>query len=203
MTPIEREFKWAVNSHADFAAFVQALQELAGYLPSPKNYPIVDSYLENKEQSLCAQKIALRVRQVGEVFEATMKSRTQLVGGMACREEHTLALPVKNVQDALAFLEEKKQWQGISMQGLAVRFKIKNTRQVYDIIYKDIRCEVALDEYEILAGDAHKNCQEIEMELKEGGEKYFLYLVEKISAKTGLQAAQISKVATAEKMIKT
>ena len=203
MTPIEKEFKWAVNTKSDFSAFVQALNQLIGPLPEAKIYHITDTYLDNAAHTLYAQKTALRIRQVDSTFEATLKSRTKLVDGLAVRQEYTLPLEAASWPEALACLERKQDWQGVAMQGLTVRFRIVNLRRIYMFSNQKLCCEAALDEYEIQAQGKCKKCMEIELELKGGEEQDFLNLAKKISARTGLQAAQISKVATAEKMLKS
>ena len=202
MNHVEKEFKWAVRQAIDFDAFLSALRAVVKAPLTEEQLLITDSYLDNPAAALAAQKVALRIRQVGESFEATMKTRTQIQGGMACRKELTMALSsATNFPSALQQLQSIKTWEGIGLENLAVKFQIKNCRRAYQFFYEDALCEAALDEYLILAGGKEKLCREIELELKSGAEQSLQKLITTLTQQSGLAPAKISKVATAEKLL--
>ncbi|MBR5609142.1 MAG: CYTH domain-containing protein [Elusimicrobiaceae bacterium] len=203
MTLVEREFKWAVNSEPDFERFLSALKSVLGVLPAQKTVQISDSYLDNSGGTLAAEKVALRIRQVDGSFEATLKTRTRLEGGLARRKELTLPLPSAHSTDqALALLKEKQKWEGVKLTDLRVKFEIKNNRTLYEFCYGSAECEAALDRYTIYAAEKELPCREIELELKGGEEKDFMQIVSFLTQQSGLSPAQKSKVATAESMLK-
>ena len=203
MKDIEREFKWSVNSEQDFERFLSALKSALGILPEQKNVQISDAYLDNSGGTLALQKIALRIRQVADSYEATLKTRTRMEGGLARRKELTLPLPsAHTTTQALDLLKEKQAWEGINLTDLQVKFEIKNNRQLYEFSYKGALCEAALDRYNILAEGDRLDCREIELELKGGEEKDFMQIVSFLTQQSGLNPAQKSKVATAESMLK-
>lgn len=202
MNHVEKEFKWAVQNIADFETFLTALRRVVKEPLAEQQLLIIDSYLDNPAAALAAQKVALRIRQVGESFEATMKTRTQIQGGMACRKELTMALSsATDFPSALQELQSIKTWEGIGLENLAVKFQIKNCRRAYAFTYEDALCEAALDEYLILAGGKEKLCREIELELKSGAEQSLQKLITTLTQQSGLAPAKVSKVATAEKLL--
>lgn len=203
MSAVEREFKWAVHSEQDFEQFLSALKSALGVLPTQKTVQISDSYLDNSAATLAAEKVALRIRQVGDSFEATLKTRTRLENGLARRKELTLPLPsAHTTAQALLLLKEKQEWEGVKLADLQVKFEIKNNRTLYEFFYKGAACEAALDRYNILAAGDRLACREIELELKGGEEKDFMQIVSFLTQHSGLSPAQKSKVATAESMLK-
>lgn len=200
---MEKEFKWTGAARGDFARFEAALRAQLGALPAAENLSITDYYLDDPAAALSRQKIALRIRRTGQRYEATCKSRTRLKNGLACRAEHTLPLPqAHSFAGALKALQAKKIWQGISLTDLQVRFVLRNHRKVYTLHYKQAVCEAALDRYVITAGARRLAQREIELELKQGRSADFEKLVQKLTAAIGLKAAEISKVASAEKLLK-
>lgn len=202
MSEIEREFKWAVEKEEDFDTFVSVLKSVLEAPATEKMLYIHDAYLERPDGALSAEKVALRIRETDGKFEATLKTRTRLINGLACRKELTLPLPLaENFEQALQALKDRQVWAGVALADLQVKFEIKNCRKLYEFSYKAARCEAALDRYVIEAEGDALACREIELELKEGAEKDFEELVLLLSQKSGLLPAQISKVATAEKML--
>lgn len=199
---MEKEFKWTAAARGSFARFEAALRAQAGGLSAPENLSITDYYLDDPSGALSRRKIALRIRRTGRRYEATCKSRTRLKNGLACRAEHTLLLPqVRSLGGALKALQAKKIWQGISLADLRVRFVLRNRRKVYTLHYRRAVCEAALDRYVITAGARDLAQREIELELKQGCGRDFEKLVQELTAASGLKAAEISKVASAEKLL--
>lgn len=202
MKNLEREFKWDASARQAFARFVCALQEVAGGYAGPQQLQNTDYYLEDTARQLAKQQVALRIRHSAGHWEATLKTRTILKEGLACRQEWTLPLPgVQNVRQAIKSLAARGEWKGILLGGLRVRFGIKNERTIYTVSYLGCQAEAALDNYLTLAQGHQWRRKEIELELKKGKAADFEKLVQKITEKSSLNPAQISKVAGAEKWI--
>ena len=203
MNHIEQEFKWACTCEADFENCLQAIHRLAVRCVGPEKLSITDTYLDTPQRSLSAQKVALRVRQVEGVFEATLKTKTALKNGMACRQEITLPLKdASTLPRALEHLKMLQKWEGVEVALVDRIFTIKNQRHLYQLTYKKCQCEAAFDRYVTQAQGHQWLRREIELELKKGAVKDFLQLAQKITQLTQLPAAKISKVAGAEKWIK-
>lgn len=200
---MEKEFKWAVETECDFEKFIASLKQAVGECPPQKTCMIHDYYLDNACSDLSLQKVALRIRQINGSFEATLKSRTRLIHGLAMRQEYTLPLTGADFCQALLCLQERKNWKGVSLSDLRVRFEIKNQRNLCTFSFGKAFCEAALDRYTIVSGDKQMACREIELELKSGDEKDFQTLIKILSDTSGLAPAKISKVATAEKLLKS
>lgn len=204
MKNIEREYKWDAAESGAFERFVQAVQEVSGELPAAQLVRNTDYYLEDPSGIFANQQVALRIRRSDAVWEATLKTRTILKNGLACRKEFTIALPsARNFRGAYWALSSLGHWKGYPVSSLQVRFVIKNKRTVYLLSYQGCVCEIALDNYLTVAEGHQWRRKEIEMELKKGSAKQFAKLTKLLSQKSGLLPAKISKVAGAEKWIKS
>ena len=118
--------------------------------------------------------MAFRVRNVGNNWEATCKTRTEIKHGKAVRREETLALPdVRNITQALAFLDRKKIWKGLNVTNLQMQFLLKNQRTIYEFCFENARLEMALDDVAIFVCGRRVKMKEIELELKQGTIKSF------------------------------
>ena len=202
MKNLEREFKWDASTPQAFARFVCALQDVAGKYSAPQQLQNTDYYLEDAARQLVRQKVALRIRHSAGHWEATLKTRTVLKEGLACRQEWTLPLPgVQQVRQAIKALAARGEWKGVCLGGLRIRFIIRNKRTIYTVSYVGCQAEAALDNYLTLAQGHQWRRKEIELELKKGKASDFEKLVQKITEKSNLKAAKISKVAGAEKWI--
>ena len=201
MKNIEQEYKWDGAKRGAFACFVKAAKA-AGTLTRARALRITDYYLDSPDGAFSHRKIALRIRRVKGKFEATLKTKTKLVNGLARRKELTLALPqARSLARALAVLSDKGSWAGCVLQDLVVRFVIVNKRTVHVLRAPNCRCEVALDHYVTCAKGKRFWRKEIELELKKGSEKAFLKVVQKINQNCSLPAATISKMAGAERWL--
>lgn len=199
---VEKEFKWALPLRQSFDGFVAALREESDRVVAGKRLRIVDYYLDDGRGTLAARKIALRIRRVGASWEATLKSRSALKNGLATRREWTRSFTeVRTFTAAWLALKLWKNWRGVELANVGLYFTIQNHRQLYQVRYGRCICEAALDDYKTLAGGREWRRREIELELKKGSAKDFIKLIEKVTARSGLKAAKLSKVAGAEKWI--
>ena len=203
MKGIEQEFKWDGGTPKAFERFLIALKKECDSLSVCKQIEITDYYLDDEEETLSRQKIALRIRRSGRNWESTCKSRSHLKKGLAVRQEKTFSLArMQTIKNVLRELTSSCIWKKISKKGdLKVRFKIRNHRRVYLASYKNCLCEAALDNYVTFAGGHQMRRKEIELELKKGSTKDFKELIKKISVSSELMPSKISKVAGAEKWI--
>lgn len=149
------------------------------------------------------RKIALRIRREGNKFEATLKTRSDVRDGLARRKELTRPLPgVRSASGALKALENGPAWEGLPLAGLSVRFVLRNRRRICRVHFGRAECEAAFDSYVICAGKKKIHRREIELELKKGPESDFLGLVQELTLRSGLEAAKMSKVKSAEMMLR-
>lgn len=203
MTNTEREFKWDASPRGAFGVFLNALKQTAVSVRPQAALSITDGYLDNERGDLSAGKTALRIRRAGRVFEATLKSRSVLENGLARRKELMRPLPgARSFAAALKMFEARGEWEGISPQGMRVRFVIRNRRRRYTARFGGAVCEAALDNYVIHAAGRVLRRREIELELKSGSEADFLLFARRLAERSGLGFVQISKVACAEKLLK-
>lgn len=200
---MEREYKWDASRREDFSRFFRALKEICARPFRPVLLSITDRYLDNKAGDFSAREIALRIRRAGNTFEATLKTRGEVRDGLARRKELTRPLPgVRSFPGALKALENGPAWEGMPLSGLSVRFVLRNRRRVCRVRFRRAECEAAFDSYVICSGGRTLRRREIELELKAGAEADFLSLVRELTLRSGLEAAKISKVKSAEMMLR-
>ena len=202
MNHMEKEYKWDASPKDAFSRFLRALKEICARPLHPVSLSITDRYLDNKAGDFSARKIALRIRRMENTFEATLKTRSDIRNGLARRKELTRPLPgARSFPGALKMLTNGPAWEGLSLSGLFVRFMLKNRRRICRVRFYGAECEAAFDSYVICAGGRMLRRKEIELELKKGDEADFLHLVRELTLRSGLEAAKISKVKSAEMML--
>jgi len=202
MKDTEREYKWDSPNRQAFQCFLQAVRAQCEEVVCQGSRRITDYYLDNAGKELAARKVALRIRHIGEVWQATLKSRSRLKNGLAVRKEYTLVLTgARSFGKALKRLAQKKKWKDIPVENLQEKFRICNHRRIYQCVYQNMCCELALDDYLTQAQGHQWRRREIELELKKGPAKQFTKLIKNLTKQSCLSAAKISKVAGAEKWI--
>lgn len=202
MKNMETEFKWDANTPRAFARMLVVAERVAARVAAPEKLHLRDVYLDHADLFFESQKIAFRVRNTDGAFEATFKTRTEIINGKAVRREETLPLPgVKNLSAALAFLNRKKSWKGLHVAGLSVRFEIRNRRLVRPVFFDGATLELAFDSCEILVRGRIVKMKEIELELKSGPPEKLDALCARLSRGSGLAAMRFSKVKTAVSLL--
>lgn len=197
MKNMETEFKWDANTPRAFSRMLGAACA-AARVEEPQKLDIRDIYLDSAGLSFEARQIAFRVRETDGKFEATFKTRTEIVDGKAVRREETLPLPeVKNITEALAFLNHKKTWEGLEVAALKKRFEIRNRRRTHAVFFDGAEFELAFDTCDILVCGRVVKMKEIELELKRGAAEKLDALATLLSRASGLAAMKCSKVKTA------
>ena len=206
MKNLETEFKWEANSPRAFLKMLSAVKkQVSAEAIGAKNVlHIVDVYLDHADHRFEKEELAFRVRHFQDTWEATFKTRTQLVNGKALRREETQRLQgVKNLQQALEKLVAQKEWKKLSLVGLQPMFTIKNKRIVRQISQPKFQAEFAFDTCLIIAGTKRAHLKEIELELKRGDAASFEEFAACVSRLSGLLHAKTSKVKTAVKLLKS
>ena len=194
----EIEFKWNANVPRSFYKMQRAVFSSGVHVLPVQNLKITDTYLDTPMCDFETQKIAFRVRCVNQNWEATFKTRTEIVHGKAVRREETLKIPgVKSLTQALEFLRRKKMWKDLCVDNLQPLFVLKNQRQIQEIIGHQMQAELAFDTCEILVCGRRVYFKEIELELKKGAAMEFEKLAAQLTRASGLRQARISKVKTA------
>ena len=202
MKNLESEYKWDGNLPRAFARMKRAA---APFLCAGKSEKLRlrDVYLDDARRTLAAQKIALRLRCVNGAWEATLKTRSEVKNGRAVRHEYTL--PVGKVTDfaqALACFKARKKWKNIALEKLGAQFEIVNRRQIYALNFQGAAAELALDNFEIRVLGRRVKMKEIELELKKGSAQKWERLAAEISRAAQLPFAKISKVRSAEALLR-
>lgn len=194
----EIEFKWNANVPRSFYKMQRAVKSSDTRVLSVQNLKITDVYLDTPARDFEKQQIAFRVRNTNQNWEATFKTRTEIVHGKAVRREETLKIPgVKSLTQALEFLRRKKMWKDLCVDNLQPLFVLKNQRQAQEIIGHQMHAELAFDTCEILVCGRRVYFKEIELELKKGAAMEFEKLAAQLTYASGLGQARISKVKTA------
>jgi len=205
MKNLETEFKWEGQTPRAFWRMLSAVKKVAGApaVSAAKVLYITDIYLDHSDGSFEKERLAFRLRRYSKQWEATFKTRTQLVNGKAVRREETQALAgVQNLSQALAQLNAQKRWKKLPVCGLVPLFRIRNKRRVRLITTPHFQAELAFDTCMICAGEKRVFLKEIELELKRGRAPAFDEFAARLSSASGLARATKSKVRTAHALLK-
>lgn len=204
MKHLETEFKWDANTPRAFARMRAAWRRVKGVRFSQAVcLSIWDVYMDAPDGNFAREQIAFRVRCTGGKWEATFKTRSEVKNGKAVRREETLPMPgVTTLEGALRFLNAKKSWKGLRVQGLKPLFEIRNRRQCVNVFYDGAAAEMAFDAFEIRVCGRCVQMKEIELEHKQGCEKNTERLAQELTYASGLSYAAFSKVKTATALLK-
>jgi len=201
MKNLEIEYKWDGNLPQAFARMRRAAGPFTEAHQTKKIF-LQDVYLDDEKRTLRSQKIALRLRCVNGIWEATLKTRSEVKNGKAMRKEYTLIVgKAKNFAQALLLFQAHKKWKNIELKPLRSQFEIRNQRQIYVLNFEGTQTELALDNFEIRVLGRRVKMKEIELELKKGCAQQEDALAALLSQQTQLPFAKISKVRTAEALL--
>ena len=203
MKNLEIEFKWEANRARAFAAARKSVGQLGASVGSVTNLYITDWYVDTPNRDFEKKQIAMRIRRSGKKFDATFKTRTEIVNGKAVRAEHTQALlDVTTFSQALQKLCAQKRWKGLPVSSLQPIFIIQNKRQIQQLQCKQMIAELSFDSCQILVCGRRVFFKEIELEFKKGPAKILEKLAADLTRSTGLIPARVSKVKTAVSLLK-
>ncbi|MBI1871441.1 MAG: CYTH domain-containing protein [Chlamydiae bacterium] len=197
----EIEFKWSVQSTKDYKIFLNEVQKLKAILGTPRLLDIHDYYLDTSNHMFSLAKTSCRLRNENEIWELTLKARTQLEQGLAQRREKTYSLPSpSSFSNALQYTQQKILKNLLGSSHLKKKFEIKNERLSQKLTLPDqTQGEICFDQALLIHRDQKIPLQEIELEFLKGNLAHFLSFIKKITQRTQARPAQISKVATALK----
>ena len=154
---------------------------------------LINQYFDTKALQLLNWNMGLRIRQIAQQKEQTIKTAGKVVNGLHQRPEYNIDIPFEYTVPDLA-LFPKEIWpddtplSDIQAQ-LTVLFETNFNRSKWHYACGASTIEVALDVGKILANGKQSQICEIELELIEGNETDLLQLAaeftNQISARTG------------------
>ena len=204
MKNIETEYKWAISCKADFTKLKAALNAKKAAVKSIR-VQISDTYFDSPVGALSAKKAALRLRRTAtktaKTYELTLKSSSQIVNGLAQREETTIPLKAAARPAALAQFKVQAHKLDKDAKNLKRIFSIYDNREIFFISADGFTAELSFDKCLIKSGK-HAKLLEAEMEFKEGSRAAFTAFAQYLTNKSGLKPPVKSKVATARALLK-
>jgi len=126
-----------------------------------------NTYYDTPDGDLNRQKIALRIRQVGDKYIQTLKTRGEFVDGAHRRQEWEW--PLIGTSLNMGLIADTPVGQNVNLAELQPVFETNFERRVIMIEQGTTLIEVAIDSGDILADGESRPLNEIEFELK-GGE---------------------------------
>ena len=200
---MEIEFKWEANQAREFVRVQQTIGKIGARIGKAAKLSLIDWYVDTPNRDFEKKQIAMRIRKTDNHFEATFKTRTEIVKGKAVRTERTCALPqAKTFAQALDLLQAKKTWNGLPIQTLQPIFVIYNKRQIQPVLFQQMVAELAFDKCQISVCGRRVFFKEIELELKKGSTKILEKLAADLTRRACLIPARVSKVKTATALLK-
>ena len=140
---------------------------------------LVNCYYDTPAAELNRQQAALRVRQVGDQYIQTLKTRGEFVSGAHRRQEWEWPVPGPSL--SLGLLADTPLENDINLARLAPVFETNFTRQVVMLDDGKAVIECALDDGVIVAGGKQKPLHEVEFELKSGDPSRLLVWAERLA----------------------
>ncbi|PXX89304.1 CYTH domain-containing protein [Marinobacter vulgaris] len=125
-----------------------------------------NTYYDTPAGDLNRQKIALRIRKMGDRYIQTLKTRGEFVGGAHRRQEWEW--PLIGTKLRMGLIADTPVGQSVNLAELRPVFETNFERRVVMIEQGETLIEVAIDSGEIVAGGEARPLNEIEFELKGG-----------------------------------
>ncbi|NWN92719.1 CYTH domain-containing protein [Marinobacter adhaerens] len=152
---------------------------------------LVNCYYDTPTAGLNHQQAALRVRQAGDRYIQTLKTRGEFVDGAHRRDEWEW--PVPGPELSLALLAETPLGEHIDTAQLAPVFETNFTRQVVMLDDGEAVIECAVDNGVIIACGQEKPLHEVEFELVSGDASRLLVWAEKLARQCPVFLNLVSK----------
>lgn len=127
---------------------------------------LVNAYYDTPTADLNRQRIALRVRQIGNRYIQTLKTQGEFVDGAHRRQEWEW--PLIGTQLNIGLLTDTPVGQDINLAKLEPVFETNFERRVLMLDDGHAVIECALDQGAIIAGEQRQPLNEVEFELKSG-----------------------------------
>lgn len=167
---------------------------LGSIIPGLKVEPkeLKNVYFDTPELDLNANKVALRVRQKGNRFIQTLKTKGIAVNGLHQRGEWEWELTDVQLNEGLLY--ECEAWsKGIDCSRLVPVFETNFVRQQAEIDWQGSRIELAIDKGEVISGELNEAINELELELVEGSPDAILDLGRCIQERLPVEQSNVSK----------
>ncbi|MCL7945975.1 CYTH domain-containing protein [Marinobacter sp. ATCH36] len=144
---------------------------VAWLLSQPNTYEsdtlqLGNTYYDTPAGDLNRQKIALRIRKMGDKYIQTLKTRGEFVDGAHRRQEWEW--PLIGTKLKMGLIADTPVGQSVNLANLQPVFETNFERRVVVIEQGESLIEVAIDSGEIVAGGQSRPLNEVEFELKAG-----------------------------------
>lgn len=200
MSHIEVELKLAAQTAA-IDAVRQSLSTLCHQHTEPKQ--LTNIYFDTEERQLRQWDMGLRIRGCDGLYEMTIKTAGQVIGGLHQRPEYNVDIDSPEVNLSAFPAEIWPEGTDIRQlqSQLQILFSTHFMREVWLATFEDSEIEVVFDQGEISAGAQTLPIQEFEMELKKGFVADVLNLAKKLADIDGLRLSATSKAARGYSLI--
>lgn len=165
------------------------MQSLLAELPPPMR--LVNRYFDTPEQSLNAQRAALRIRQADAAYIQTLKTQGEFVDGAHRRQEWEWPIPGPHLN--IGLLADTALGDRINLAALDVVFETNFDRQCALLETAEASVECALDLGFVLSGDHTRELAEVEFELKSGNSAALLAWARELAGRVPLFLNLVSK----------
>ena len=152
---------------------------------------LINRYYDTPAGDLNHQKVALRVRQAGDKYIQTLKTKGEFVDGAHRRQEWEWPLPGADLN--LGLIADTPVGQNVNLAELNPVFETNFVRRIQMLESSGTTVECALDQGSILAGDSRRDLCELELELKQGAPGALLTWAGKLAATVPVFLNLISK----------
>ncbi|MCG7201377.1 CYTH domain-containing protein [Marinobacter pelagius] len=152
---------------------------------------LINRYFDTPAADLNRQKAALRVRQAGDRYIQTLKTRGEFINGAHRRQEWEWPLPGPELR--LGLLADTPLGENVNLAELEVVFETNFRRQVWMIRRDDAVVEVALDSGTVASGDRTEPLNEVEFELKSGEPAILMSLARELAQEVSVFLNLVSK----------
>lgn len=210
---MESEIKLRLAANTELSAIIEhPLMTRLAMPDSRREHDLVNLYYDTPRHDLTEREMTLRLRQVADRSEVTLKTGEATVSELHQRFEWTAVFPedwdgdLKNGLDTSWFKREatsmgdpdaqlQEALRLIKARPLILLCEARFQRITYDIGYGDSLLELAIDHGELIAGDLSEPLYEIEVELKEGDVRDLVELGHEMQEQLPVQPEELSKFA--------
>ena len=150
-----------------------------------------NTYYDTQGGDLNRQKIALRIRKIGDKYIQTLKTRGEFVDGAHRRQEWEW--PLIGTKLKMGLIADTPVGQSVNLAELEPVFETNFQRRVVMIEQGDSLVEVAIDSGEIVAGGRSLPLNEVEFELKAGNASALLMWARRLADEVPVFLNLVSK----------
>lgn len=199
---LDPEFRVAEELEIKLTLTDQALEQAIRWLlaqPEASEGPeklLVNRYFDTPDCELNRERAALRVRQAGDQYIQTLKTRGEFVDGAHKRQEWEWQLPTADLD--LSLLAGTAVADTVDLKRLRPVFETNFRRRVVMLSHTDengadTAIEVAVDQGQVISGDAVRPLAEVEFELKQGHPSVLIEWAMKLAVKVPVFLNLVSK----------